>query len=310
MSAVGAIVANCIRVRIPDPLTLSGQSAISANYIRIRYGTSLLSALGDMDATVFRVRFGKGTLSSIASLYARGIEAYFAISDGILKPLNVLVLRDSRTDLLPRVKDISEEIPGRHGEVSLSSKLQPRILELHVAVSEEFSVDERETIKRDLAKHLNPTLGAKSLVFADDIEKTYYVKYAGSIDLNQYPSWLEFTIPFKGSNPYILGTFDNAHIGSGIVENKGNVETPIIVKITGPASNPSITVGTATMQWSGEVADGKILVIDTEKMTVTYDGVNALNSYNRVFPKLPPGETEITVAGGGSTVIYWRDRWV
>lgn len=129
---------------------------------------------------------------------------FYVNENRILEPLNLVVLRDSRVDLFPRIKERVTEIPGRHGEISFGSKLEPRILELHVVVSEEFSFAEREKKKRQIAGYLNPTMGTKVLVFADEPDKQYFVKYSGIIDIDrQYTSWFEFTIPFKCSDPYI-----------------------------------------------------------------------------------------------------------
>ena len=87
-----------------------------------------------------------------------GVDLYVN-ENRILEPLDLVVLRDSRVDLFPRVKERVEEIPGRHGEVSFGSKLEPRILELHVVVKEEFTFAEREKKKREIAQCLNPTTG-------------------------------------------------------------------------------------------------------------------------------------------------------
>ena len=131
---------------------------------------------------------------------------FYVNENRILEPLDLVVLGDSRVDLFPRVKERTEEIPGRHGEISFGSKLEPRIIELHVVVSEEFSFIEREKKKREIAKYLNPTMGTKVLAFTDEPGKQYFVKYAGVIDIErQYTSWFEFTIPFKCSDSYIYG---------------------------------------------------------------------------------------------------------
>ena len=96
-----------------------------------------------------------------------GVDLYVN-ENRILEPLNLVVLRESWDDLYPREKERVEEIPGRHGEVSFGSKLEPRILELHVVVKEEFPFKEREIRKREIAQYLNPTTGHKVLVFADE----------------------------------------------------------------------------------------------------------------------------------------------
>ncbi len=132
-----------------------------------------------------------------------GVDFYIN-ENRILEPLDLVVLRDSRVDLFPRTKERVEEIPGRHGEISFGSKLEPRLLELHVVVKEEFTFAEREVRKREIAQYLNPTMGTKVLVFADEPDKQYFVKYSGIVDIDrQYTSWFEFTIPFKCSDPYI-----------------------------------------------------------------------------------------------------------
>jgi len=243
---------------------------------------------------------------------SRVAKTYFIITpDGILQPLGVLVLRDSREEVMPGVKSYREAIPGRHGEIRLKSEFMPRYLEIHVATPNELSRSELEKLKRNIATKLNTLLGVKNLVFADDTEKIYRVKYSGRINLNRiFTNWIEFTIPFKAGNPFVIGLFEKIHVGSGTLTNEGNIETPLSIEITGPVTNPSIVIGTDTLTWTGTVEEGETLVIDTETMTVGLDGVNAIADYTGGFPKLQPGETAVTAASGGATVFRWRDRWL
>ena len=162
---------------------------------------------------------------------------FYVNENRILEPLNLVVLRDSRVDLFPRIKERIEEIPGRHGEINFGSKLEPRLLELHVVVEEEFDILQREKKKREIASYLNPTMGTKVLVFADEPDKQYFVKYAGMIDINQYTSWFEFTIPFKCSDPYIYSVTNEEEfaITTSPAEmeftSNGNIETYPILTI-------------------------------------------------------------------------------
>jgi len=164
-----------------------------------------------------------------------GVDLYVN-EDGILEPLDLFVRSDSRLDLLPRAKDVTETIPGRHGEIYLNSKLHPRLIELRVALSEETTPEQREQLKREMARHLNPTKGHKVLAFADEPEKQYFVKYSGSIDVTQYASWFEFTIPFKCSDPYIYSKEKSEEVyteqspGAVELESNGNmVSLPKII---------------------------------------------------------------------------------
>ena len=157
--------------------------------------------------------------------------------EGILEPLGLFVLGDSRKDLLPRTKERTEEIPGRHGEINFGSKLQPRIIELHLAVSSEISPEAREAKKREIAAYLDPTKGVQELKFADDPRKIYFVKYTGSIEVNQYPDWFDFVVTFKCSDPYI---YSDEYTEEALVES---INTGVTIDSEGDyATSPVITL--------------------------------------------------------------------
>lgn len=236
-------------------------------------------------------------------------------ADRILQPLGVLVLRDSRYELLPGTREYTEEIPGSHGEFDFGVEYRGRVMELHCVL--EVNPDQRADKLREIAGYLNALDGVQKLTFADDPGRAYYVRYAGKLDLNIYASWSEFTIPFKcytpdgtKTSPFIYSALENELIGTGIATNAGNIETPFTVIITGPVTDPNITVGGYVMSYVGTIDAGSSLVIDTGKLTVTMDGNNALKNFNGVFPKLQPGDTSITAAAAGTTTIKWYDRWI
>jgi len=229
-------------------------------------------------------------------------------SDGILQPLGVTVLRDSRFELLPGTRDYFEEVPGRHGEIDFGAELAARILELHCAI--EVAPADWPAKRRDLAGYLNPLLGTQTLTFADEPGKVYYVRYAGKIDVTKHPYAREFTIPFRMCSPFIVSATQNQLIGSGTATNAGNVATPFILTVQGPVTNPSVVVAGYTMTYTGTVASGKSLIIDTDKLTAIYDGANALPNYNGVFPKLQPGNNSVTAAAAGTTKLNWYDYWL
>lgn len=249
------------------------------------------------------------SISGFGLEYITAAKAYFFVtSEGMLSPLGVLVLRDSKHDLLPATRDNAVSVPGRHGVYDFGSEFNQRVLELHVASRGVIDITQRAEIKRTLAKYLNPLTGTQPLIFADDIEKTYMVKYAGQIDLSLFKRWLEFTIPFTGE-PIIIGSFEKQHIGSGILINDGTYEAPLIIRIAGAVTNPSVVVGGRTLTWTGVMVASDLLEIDTENMTVRHNGINALAGYTGGFPRIQPGETAVTAAVA-STTWRWRDRWI
>ena len=98
--------------------------------------------------------------------------------------------------------------------------------------------------------------------------------------------------------------------------NKGTYKTPVIVKVlagSGSVENPSITIGEEEIRYNGVISQGETLTINTDKMTVILDNENALANYEGGFPKLPPGNTDVSVTAdsGNPTVTFkWHDRWV
>ena len=49
------------------------------------------------------------------------------------------------------------------------------------------------------------------------------------MDIENYPQWFKFVIPFKLSNPLIRGSFDNILVGSGVIENSGNTNANMVI---------------------------------------------------------------------------------
>ncbi len=230
-------------------------------------------------------------------------------SENMLQPLNVLVLGDSRYDTFPALKEYSAQLPGRHGEINFGSKLGNGLLELRVASLDGMSPEIKEEFKRQCARYLNPVHGAKNLVFADDLEKTYSVKYAGKIDPTQYADWMEFTIPFKMSDSYITGSFEKKHSGSGTLVNDGNEETPLLIEIAGDIIDPLVTIGTQTISYTGAIQEGQTLIVDTENMTAELDGENVIDNVSGDLPfMLQPGNTPVNA--DSKVTFIWKDRWV
>lgn len=226
----------------------------------------------------------------------------------ILEPLGVKVTNDSRHELMPSTRDSSEEIPGMHGEIDFGTELKARMLELSVVTNNGYTSLEKSDLQRLFAMYLNPLKGPKKLVFSDDIDKCYLVKYSGKIDPTNHPTWFQFAIPFKMSDPFIYGTFDKSLVGNGNLINSGTYETGLIIEIQGPATNPTLTIGAEIITYSGTILGGQSLVINTGKGTVKIGPVNAMADYNGALPLLYPGETP--VAAPGNVTIRWKDKWI
>lgn len=233
--------------------------------------------------------------------------AFHVNIDGILQPLDVTVLRDNRIDLLPGTRDYFESVPGRDGEFDFGCDLEGQVLELHCVI--ETTRETWPAVRNRIAGFLNPKLGAQELTFADEPGVIYYARYSGKVPLTRYPFAREFTIPFKMCSPHRIVSTQSFLNGAGTAVNNGNEKTPIRVEIVGPVTNPSVTVSGVEMKYTGEVTASDKLIIDTDKMTATFNGANALANYNNKFPWLAVGDNTVTVSGG-TVQIIWLDRFI
>lgn len=234
-------------------------------------------------------------------------------ADGILLPLGATVLRDNRHEIVPGQRKYQEEIPGRDGAISFGINLRSKMLEMLVGKKvslDSSSPDYRPTIMRLFASQLNPLNGEQDLTFADEPGKVYKVRITDAIDIPRERDYIEFAISFEMLSPYILGTPQKSLVGSGTATNDGNVATPFTLTIQGPVTNPSVTVAGYTMTYTGIVGSGSVLTVDTDKLTATLDGANALPNYNGMFPKLQSGNNAVAAAAAGTTTVSWNDHWL
>ena len=237
------------------------------------------------------------------------IIPFFVVDeDYMLQPLRVRVSGDSREELLPSTRDYTEEISGRDGEYDFGSEFKARALELAVVTRDKMNVSEKKSLKRSLAKYLDPTKGYLPLQFADEPDLIYMVKYSGKIDITNHPTWFQFTIPFKMENPFMVGLFEKTMVGAGMAINDGNYETGLKFEIKGPAVNPQVSVGDKIFFYEGEIPAGQTLYVDTFNKTIRLNDVNAIDRNRGVFPLLNPGETNIFTSI--NTTIKWRDKWI
>jgi len=235
-----------------------------------------------------------------------GDSMFYVDENGVFYPLGAKLLRDSAIELIPGATDISESIPGNHGDFSHGSQFEPRMFSLRLAI--DCTPLEKGMIKRRIAKELQPAIfEPQKLEFAEDPGKTYYVKYIGSMETEEYTDGLVLTIPFKAGNPFAEGN-EKTHVGSGTICNDGDIAAPVVIEIKGPISSPAVTIGGKTLKYAGTLTSADTLIIDTGKMTVAFNGYNAITSYEGSFPFLQPGETEV-IASDRAT-FRWKEWWL
>jgi phage-related protein len=306
----GSITINGIIVKLTNRSFTAGTLTISGSITKKIYliFSGILNINGSLNKLTQQVMSGIVSMSGLLST----LKFYFLVTiDQILLPLGVRVLRDSRAELIPSTRDNTEEIPGKHGELDFGTELKAGMLELHVATDDGLTPLQKEQNRRFYAKHLNPLNGNKVLIFDDDPSKAYNVKYSGKIDINPQGSWFDFVIPFKMSDPIACSVEDNINTGSGIITNDGTFETPLIIEIPGPATNPSISVGATVIAYTGYVSASASLIINTENQTAYIGSVNAIANIAGDIDYVLEAESSVSVVASISgTTVTWKDKWL
>lgn len=107
-----------------------------------------------------------------------------------------------------------------------------------------------------------------------------------------------------------------AVIGSGSlpITNFGTIDAPVVFTVTGPAKNPSITLGGHTLSWNMTVAAGQQLVVDTDAHTATLGGGGDVRAYmiQRDWANAPVGLSSARYSAGSasaasSLTAQWAD---
>ncbi len=286
----------------------SGVNYNSATYYIVEVsnagqGEELISIL----ANAFVADTGVG--EDVVNIKKFDADIYLVVTrESMLNPIGVYVLRDSNLELLPATRDNFEEVPGRHGEIEFAAEFKARNGQLHVATQDGLTPLGKEQLKRTIAKYLNPIAGTKKLVFLIDIDKQYNIKLSGKVEPNEYADWFEFNVPLKMANPIIESTDEHSLVGNGTITNAGNFETGLTIEILGPVTNPSITIGSDTLAYTGTIADGETLIIDADAETAKIGTTNAMGNYNGVFPIVQPGDVD--VVADDNVTVKWRDKWI
>lgn len=231
-------------------------------------------------------------------------------ANGILKSGSTELAYVMRgTEFIRNFKDYSEQVPGKDGEILFGTDMEAGLINLPCFVS--TTPETWDAKEAQIMAVLNPKLGAQELTFANRPGKVYRVLYVGQLRfIEEGPGYRKFILPFKMHDPIIKASTQSSLTGSGTAANNGNDACPVVVEVVGPVTNPSVTVAGKTMTYTGTVTANDKLIIDTEKMTCTFNGANALASYNGVFPKLAIGNNTVTAASAGTTTVKWFNRWL
>jgi hypothetical protein len=122
---------------------------------------------------------------------------------------------------------------------------------------------------------------------------------------------------FDAAFPIVFGALSTG--GTINATNAGTFPTSPTFRIDGPVTNPrieNVTTG-QTLSFTGSLAEGEFLLIDTEARTVLLGGTASRYSWidaDAEWWDLPPGTSEVTFRASTTTeaslTMTWRSAWV
>lgn len=246
--------------------------------------------------------------------------------------------------------------PGSHGEYWFDTRMNAKV----VTIDFEYhgpGVSERQDSRREVARLFNPLLGpgvlrvdqvngmsreltcilAESLPLPSDdflgvggYRAIVRLKSHGipafrdpvvnTVSMNAQPVTGNFTFPWSFPRVFAQSGFFN----TTIINNAGDIETPVRMVMSGPLANPIFRNNTtgkvlAFTNLTLGISDGIVIDTDPEKYVVQVNGIDAwqyLVSGSVDFWDLVPGDNEIVFDVGGTNVtdttgsISWYNRYL
>lgn len=238
--------------------------------------------------------------------------------DGIVDPFGLNWLRTSKFPLIAGTRDGLDEVGGMDGAVDFGSMLGTDDIVLELVSEDGLSPVEIVGLRNTVVGYLNQMRDYGTLSWEADPDKVL------SIRLNGKPS-RDVTIPnaFKISIPLLcqplwkgvveqMKAIEMDGVYQDVLVNAGTIEAPVKVEIRGPCTNPSIVIGLHALTYTGTLTSSDVLVIDTDALTCTFNGVNALANLEGLTPdvKLQPGNTAFSRLGSGTAIFSWSDRFL
>lgn len=218
-------------------------------------------------------------------------------------------------NILPPLASRSLAVPGRAGVYDFGVSMGAREIAVDVTVKGSSQADFRSKV-RAIASWLYQS-NLKPLVFADEPDKTYYARIAGSTDLEQIVWVGQGTITFICPDPFAEGAARSQTFTSGAtITNNGtaNVFPVFTVNFSGSATYFRVMKGTQQVYIAKSFSVGDSLIIDNTKALVTANSLRVMDTVDlsSTFFYLDPGGTVITFAPTANVTVRvdFKEKWL
>ncbi|WP_339063552.1 phage distal tail protein [Tepidibacillus marianensis] len=222
--------------------------------------------------------------------------------------------------ILPQTKDVTIEIPGRHGAYDVGASLSPRIINLPLAWARETTRENLQQRIRELAAFLVDATGKpRTFKLTFDYESTinYNVRYSGSLDIDRFYKVGTFMLPLVAFDPFAYGSEIQQSFTTALNIDGTATALPIFeVNFTAASQDFKILqIETGKMvRVIHDFVAGDILVIDNEKRLITINGLKAMPSLDldsEFFELMPGTNTFNTIPADVATLtVNYKPRWL
>jgi len=132
----------------------------------------------------------------------------FKLDDIDVSEFGIKLIEGTQTSILPDTRDITVTVPGVHGAYDFGASMDVRMFNLRCVMQGARTSTELQNKIRRFVKHLVDINGhprTLSLVFDEEPDKTYFVRYSGSLPLEQVVTLGFFTLPLMAADPHAYG---------------------------------------------------------------------------------------------------------
>lgn len=214
---------------------------------------------------------------------------------------------NSSIQVVPQSQSDYIEQPGIDGSIVENTVYKNRLFSIVAYSNLGMTVYEKEMLKKEIARILDSTKSKTKKLTMQAADISFDVKYSGSAEVSEGPSFVRATIPLEAS-PYGYPLFDQEVFGTGLLVNDGVKDVGCVNKILSGAVNPSFQMGSITYKFNGTVPADTTLYIDHEAYTCYLETVTGTrtNVYDKLegdFQKIPK-ESTVAITAFGDTGNY------
>lgn len=232
--------------------------------------------------------------------------------DGIITPFDIQSSNETKISLMPSTRDSYEEKDSADGDIDFETVYDMGEFILH-GIIEFTEDDDKNAILDTLKGQLNNCRAPQELTYECQPDKYILVRLTGKPEIIEFPHHFEIRAQFK-TDPVWYSVVEHAQTGSGTITNLGTFETPILIEIPGPATNPSISVGASIIAYNSAVAAGQILMIDTNTQTAYISAIapiNAMVAISGYIDYMFAPQISVTIIPSISAIsVKWRDSYI